>query len=114
MTRAGAHGFIVVSDHVVPYANAVRMVRTRGTVVCVAMPVGGEIRESVFDVVTRGITVKGVYGASREDMKEVLKRLERGEIAAQYTVVGLSELSKVFEKMERGEVVGRYVLDTSR
>jgi len=114
VTGGGAHGFIVLSDHVIPYANAVRMTRTRGTVVCVSMPFGGEIREKVVDAVTRGITVKGVYGGSRGDMKEILSKLESGEIMPKFTVLGLSDLPKVFAEMERGEVVGRYVLDTSR
>ena len=46
VTGGGAHAFIVLADHVVPYRNAMRMVRTRGTIVCVGMPVEGEIREA--------------------------------------------------------------------
>jgi len=47
-------------------------------------------------------------------MKEILSKLESGEIMPKFTVLGLSDLPKVFAEMERGEVVGRYVLDTSR
>jgi len=128
ITGGGAHAFLVLSDHEIPYRNAEKMVRTGGTIMCVARPKNTRFAIDVEDVITRSLTVRGTGShsydpisqrcnrcrVSRSDAQQVLKLLENHTIKLSYTIFGLSELQRVFELMERGETVGRYVLDTSR
>ncbi|EWC44463.1 alcohol dehydrogenase 1 [Drechslerella stenobrocha 248] len=68
---------------------------------------------SVFDTVTRMITIKGSYVGNRQDTAEALDFYNLGLIKAPFKVVGLSKLNDVYEMMHKGQIVGRYVVDTS-
>jgi alcohol dehydrogenase, propanol-preferring len=124
ITGGGAHVFMVLSDHPIPYENAQKMVRTRGSIMCVALPSNVVVGNNVFDVVTRNLTIKGIYmyilfgwaeySGTRADVAEVLDFLDRGKVKVVHTLYGLSELPKVYEMMTADAILGRIILDTSR
>jgi alcohol dehydrogenase, propanol-preferring len=61
VTNGGPHAVIVIAASAKPYEDAMRMCRTKGTVVAVGLPSNTVIRADVFDTVVRNLTVKGSY-----------------------------------------------------
>ena len=61
VTNSGPHAVIVIAASAKPYEDAMRMCRTKGTVVAVGLPSNTKIRADVFDTVVRNLTVKGSY-----------------------------------------------------
>ncbi|CAD5224046.1 unnamed protein product [Bursaphelenchus okinawaensis] len=111
MTEGGPHGVINIATAVKPMEDSTHYVRTRGTVVLVALPREAKVPVDVFWTVVRAITVKGSYVGSRQDTDEALKFLQRGLVNIPVQVLPLEELSNVFEKMHSNKITGRVVLD---
>ena len=61
VTGGGPHAVIVVSANSKSYSDALKMVRTKGTVVAVGLPANTSLGGDVFDCVVRSLTVKGSY-----------------------------------------------------
>lgn len=61
ITNGGPHAVIVIAASAKPYEDALKMCRTRGTVVAVGLPANTVIGANVFDTVVRSLTVKGSY-----------------------------------------------------
>jgi len=61
ITNGGPHAAIIVAASAKPYEDALKMVRTKGTVVAVGLPSNTVIGADVFDTVVRSLTVKGSY-----------------------------------------------------
>jgi alcohol dehydrogenase, propanol-preferring len=61
LTNGGPHAVIVIAASAKPYEDALKMCRTRGTVVAVGLPADTVIGANVFDTVVRSLTVKGSY-----------------------------------------------------
>ena len=61
LTDGGPHAVIVIAASAKPYQDALKMCRTRGTVVAVGLPANTVIGANVFDTVVRSLTVKGSY-----------------------------------------------------
>ncbi|EHA47632.1 alcohol dehydrogenase [Pyricularia oryzae] len=110
----GPHAAVLLAVTSRPFQQAAEYIRPRGTVVCIGLPSGAQIKADVLDMVVRLITIKGSYVGNRQDTAEAVDFFARGLIKAPFKTVGLSELGKVFEALEQGKVVGRYVLDTSK
>jgi alcohol dehydrogenase, propanol-preferring len=60
-TDGGPHGVIIMAASAKPYEDALKMVRTNGTLVAVGMPSNAVMGADVFDTVVRGLTIKGSY-----------------------------------------------------
>jgi len=126
ITDGGPHAVIVMAASAKPYEDALKMVRTKGTVVAVGLPAKAIMGADVFDTVTRSLTIKGSYvyaplknefdliRGNRADTAEALDFLARGKVKVFYKTRGLSELPQVYEEMEKGTIAGRIVLDTSK
>lgn len=61
ITDGGPHATIVMAASAKPYEDALRMVRTKGTVVAVGLPSKAVMGADIFDTVTRSLTIKGSY-----------------------------------------------------
>lgn len=61
ITDGGPHAAIIIAASAKPYEDALKMVRTKGTVVAVGLPSNTVIGADVFDTVVRSLTVKGSY-----------------------------------------------------
>lgn len=61
LTNGGPHAAIVVAASAKPYEDALKMVRTKGTVVAVGLPSNAVMGADVFDTVVRSLTIKGSY-----------------------------------------------------
>ncbi|KAI1778001.1 alcohol dehydrogenase [Hypoxylon cercidicola] len=109
----GPHAVLLLAVSEGPFQQASEYVRSRGVIVCVAMPAGAFLKAPVFDTVVRMITIKGSYVGNRQDTAEAIDFFRRGLINIPYKVVGLSKLQEVFDLMRAGKIAGRYVVDTS-
>ncbi len=110
VTGGGAHGVLVTAVSTPAFAQALRMVRRKGTVSLVGLP-PGEFPTPIFDVVLKRITVRGSIVGTRRDLNEAVAFAADGKVKSEITKVPLAEINTVFEKMKAGKIDGRMVLD---
>ncbi|HLG84880.1 MAG TPA: alcohol dehydrogenase AdhP [Bradyrhizobium sp.] len=110
VTGGGAHGVLVTAVSTPAFAQALRMVRRKGTVSLVGLP-PGEFPTPIFDVVLKRITVRGSIVGTRRDLDEAIVFAADGKVKSQITKVPLAEINTVFDKMKAGKIDGRMVLD---
>ncbi|CAD5212524.1 unnamed protein product [Bursaphelenchus okinawaensis] len=111
LTEGGPHGVINVATAARAMEESAKYVRTRGTVVLVALPRDAKITLDVFFTVVRAITVKGSYVGTRQDTDEALGFFARGQVKIPTEVVPLSELPAIYDRMQKYQINGRVVLD---
>lgn len=109
-TGGGAHGVLVTAVSTAAFAQALKMVRRRGTVSLVGLP-PGEFPTPIFDVVLKRITVRGSIVGTRRDLDEAIAFAADGKVKAEVTKVPLAEINNVFDRMKAGKIDGRMVLD---
>jgi propanol-preferring alcohol dehydrogenase len=110
ITGGGAHGILVTAVSTPAFAQALRMVRRKGTVSLVGLP-PGEFPTPIFDVVLKRITVRGSIVGTRRDLDEAIAFAAEGKVQAEVTTAPLSEINAIFERMKAGKIDGRMVLD---
>jgi propanol-preferring alcohol dehydrogenase len=111
-TSGGAHGILVTAVSTAAFAQALKMVRRKGTVSLVGLP-PGEFPTPIFDVVLKRITVRGSIVGTRRDLHEAVAFATEGKVRAEITKVPLSQINDVFDRMKSGKIDGRIVLDFS-
>ncbi|MBR0826835.1 alcohol dehydrogenase AdhP [Bradyrhizobium manausense] len=109
-TGGGAHGVLVTAVSTAAFAQALKMVRRKGTVSLVGLP-PGEFPTPIFDVVLKRITVRGSIVGTRRDLNEAIAFAADGKVRSEITKVPLTAINEVFEKMKAGKIEGRMVLD---
>ncbi|WP_315779819.1 alcohol dehydrogenase AdhP [Bradyrhizobium sp. SZCCHNPS1003] len=110
ITGGGAHGVLVTAVSTSAFAQALHMVRRKGTVSLVGLP-PGEFPTPIFDVVLKRITVRGSIVGTRRDLDEAIAFAADGKVTAEVTSAPLSEINSVFDRMKAGKIDGRVVLD---
>ncbi|KRP90684.1 MULTISPECIES: alcohol dehydrogenase AdhP [Bradyrhizobium] len=106
----GAHGVLVTAVSTAAFAQALKMVRRKGTVSLVGLP-PGEFPTPIFDVVLKRITVRGSIVGTRRDLDEAIAFAADGKVKAEVTKVPLAAINDVFDRMRAGKIDGRMVLD---
>jgi propanol-preferring alcohol dehydrogenase len=109
-TGGGAHGVLVTAVSTAAFAQALKMVRRKGTVSLVGLP-PGEFPTPIFDVVLKRITVRGSIVGTRRDLDEAIAFATDGKVKAEVAKVPLAEINDVFDRMKAGKIDGRMVLD---
>ncbi|MFM9378085.1 alcohol dehydrogenase AdhP [Gordonia sp. VNK21] len=109
-TGGGAHGILVTAVHPQAFGQAIGMARRGGTIVFVGLP-PGDFPAPIFDVVLKGLTIRGSIVGTRQDMVEAIDFYARGLITPTVATTGLGEINEVFDRMEKGEIDGRMVID---
>jgi propanol-preferring alcohol dehydrogenase len=112
ITGGGAHGVLVTAVSTPAFAQALHMVRRKGTVSLVGLP-PGEFPTPIFDVVLKRITVRGSIVGTRRDLDEAIAFAAEGKVKAEITKAPLSEINAIFDRMKAGKIDGRIVLDFS-
>ncbi|MGY4307638.1 propanol-preferring alcohol dehydrogenase [Bradyrhizobium sp. USDA 4369] len=110
LTGGGAHGVLVTAVSTPAFAQALKMVRRKGTVSLVGLP-PGEFPTPIFDVVLKRITVRGSIVGTRRDLDEAVAFAAEGKVKAEITTAPLSEINTIFDRMKAGKIDGRVVLD---
>lgn len=106
----GVHGVLVTAVHPEAFGQAVGLARRGGTIVFVGLP-PGDFPASIFDIVLKGLTIRGSIVGTRQDMVEALDFYARGLIHPTVHTAKLDQINDVLDKLEHGLVEGRVVLD---
>lgn len=106
----GAHGALVTAVSPKAFEQALGMVRRGGTVSLNGLP-PGNFPLPIFDMVLRGVTVRGSIVGTRLDLQESLDFAARGQVRATVSTEKLENINDVFARMHKGQIQGRIVLD---
>lgn len=109
-TGGGAHGVLVTAVSPPAFAQALHLVRRKGTISLVGLP-PGDFATPIFDVVLKRITLRGSIVGSREDLAEAIEFAAEGKVKAHIHRRRLEEINDVFADLKDGKVDGRIVLE---
>lgn len=105
----GAHGVLVTAVHPKAFGQAIGMARRGGTIVFVGLP-PGDFPTPIFDVVLKGLTIRGSIVGTRQDLAEAIDFYDRGLIHPNITTRNLEEINNVMDELREGRVDGRVVI----
>ena len=105
----GAHGVLVTAVHPSAFGQAIGMTRRGGTIVFNGLP-PGDFPAPIFDIVLKGLTIRGSIVGTRQDMIEALDFYARGLIHPTVAERPLEAINEVFDDMRAGAIDGRVVL----
>ncbi|WP_427135762.1 alcohol dehydrogenase AdhP [Pseudarthrobacter sp. S9] len=105
----GAHGVLVTAVHPSAFGQAIGMARRGGTIVFNGLP-PGDFPAPIFDIVLKGLTVRGSIVGTRQDMEEALDFYVRGQIHPTVSTRDLGEINAVLDEMKHGKIDGRVVI----
>jgi alcohol dehydrogenase, propanol-preferring len=108
-TGGGAHGVLVTAVSPAAFAQALKLVRRKGTISLVGLP-PGEFRTPIFDVVMNRITLRGSIVGGREDLAEAIAFAAEGKVRPKIREAKLEDINQVFDDLKAGKVEGRVVL----
>ncbi len=109
-TEGGAHGVLVTAVSPPAFAQALQLVRRKGTISLVGLP-PGDFATPIFDVVLKRITLRGSIVGSREDLAEAIDFAAEGKVKAHIHRRRLEEINEVFADLKHGKVDGRIVVE---
>ncbi len=85
---------------------------SRAIIVLVALP-KGEVSFDMAVVVENGLRIKGSADGTRQELRELVKIAQNGQIANNIETVPFSDVNKALDRLAAGNLVGRQVLDMS-
>jgi propanol-preferring alcohol dehydrogenase len=109
-TGGGAHGVLVTAVSPPAFAQAIQMVRRKGTVSLVGLP-PGSFQTPIFDVVLKRITLRGSIVGTRKDLAEAIEFAAEGKVRAHIHKSRMENINEIFANLKAGKVDGRIVLD---
>ena len=105
----GVHGALVTAVSTAAFGQAVGMMRKGGTLSLVGLP-PGDFPLPIFEVVLKGITVRGSIVGTRNDLNESLAFAGEGLVQSHFTWDNLENINAIFDKMRAGQIDGRVVM----
>ncbi|PYH00342.1 alcohol dehydrogenase AdhP [Arthrobacter stackebrandtii] len=105
----GVHGVLVTAVHPAAFGQAIGMTRRGGTIVFNGLP-PGDFPAPIFEVVLKGLTIRGSIVGTRQDMEEAIDFYARGLIHPTVATRGLGEINEVLDEMRAGKIDGRVVI----
>jgi propanol-preferring alcohol dehydrogenase len=108
-TSGGAHGVLVTAVSPAAFAQALQLVRRKGTISLVGLP-PGEFQTPIFDVVMNRITIRGSIVGGREDLTEAIAFAAKGKVRAEIQKRRLDDINEIFTDLKAGTLNGRAVL----
>ncbi|MGO4298188.1 alcohol dehydrogenase AdhP [Glutamicibacter sp. MCAF14] len=106
----GTHGVLVTAVHPKAFGQAIGMTRRGGTIVFNGLP-AGDFPAPIFDIVLKGLTIRGSIVGTRQDMIEALEFYAAGKIKPTFHTRPLEDINAVFDEMRHGKIDGRVVID---
>lgn len=106
----GSHGVLVTAVHPKAFGQAISMTRRGGTIVFNGLP-PGDFPAPIFDIVLKGLTIRGSIVGTRQDMVEALEFYAAGKIHPTFTKRPLEDINAIFDEMEHGKIDGRVVIE---
>ncbi len=105
----GTHGVLVTAVHPAAFGQAIGMTRRGGTIVFNGLP-PGDFPAPIFDIVLKGLTIRGSIVGTRQDLEEALDFYAQGLIHPTVQERKLEEINDVLDEMRGGKIDGRVVL----
>lgn len=105
----GAHAVLVTAVHPSAFGQAIGMARRGGTIVFNGLP-PGDFPAPIFDIVLKGLTIRGSIVGTRQDLAEAIDFYDRGLIHPKVSTRNLDEINTVMDELEHGKVDGRVVV----
>ncbi|RJF88779.1 alcohol dehydrogenase AdhP [Oleomonas cavernae] len=109
-TGGGAQGVLVTAVSPPAFAQALKLVRRKGTVSLVGLP-PGDFPTPIFEVVLKRITVRGSIVGTRRDLDEAIAFVADGKVRAEIHKAPLEDINAIFARLKAGAIEGRMVLD---
>lgn len=106
----GSHGVLVTAVHPAAFGQAIGMTRRGGTIVFNGLP-PGDFPAPIFDIVLKGLTIRGSIVGTRQDMVEALEFYAAGKIHPTFSKRPLEDINAIFDEMEHGKIDGRVVIE---
>ncbi|MCM1013435.1 MULTISPECIES: alcohol dehydrogenase AdhP [unclassified Brevibacterium] len=106
----GSHGVLVTAVHPAAFGQAIGMTRRGGTIVFNGLP-PGDFPAPIFDIVLKGLTIRGSIVGTRQDMVEALEFYAAGKIHPTYTKRPLEDINAIFDEMIHAKIDGRVVIE---
>jgi propanol-preferring alcohol dehydrogenase len=106
----GVHGVLVTAVHAEAFGQAIALARRGATIVFNGLP-PGDFPASIFDIVIKGLTIRGSIVGTRQDMVEALDFYARGLIKPSVTRAHLDEINAILAELAEGKIEGRVVID---
>lgn len=107
--QGGVDAAIVLTASASAVHQAFRALKRGGTLVLVGL--SRSLYElPLMDTITKGITVRGSYLGTPQDLEEVFQLAQAGVLRPQVRRYALEEVPAVLERMKRGELAGRAVI----
>jgi len=105
----GLDGAIVLTPSVAAVQEAFRCLKRTGVLVLVGLT-NDHFDLPVLDIVLKGITVRGSYLGTRQDLDEVFRLAETAGVRPHVETHDIADVPALMEKMRRGELTGRAVI----
>ena len=105
----GVDAAIVLTPSSAAIHQAFRSLKRNSTLVLVGLATN-QYELPLVDTVLKGITVRGSYLGSRQDLAEVFRLAEAGFLRPHIETHPLSETPAVLDRLRRGELLGRAVI----
>ncbi len=105
----GCHGVLVTAVHPSAFGQAIGMARRGGTIVFNGLP-PGDFPAPIFEIVLKGLTVRGSIVGTRQDLEEALEFYAEGKIHPTVSTRKLSEVNAVLDEMKHAKIDGRVVI----
>jgi propanol-preferring alcohol dehydrogenase len=109
-THGGAHGVLVTAPSPPAFSQAIAFARSKGTITLIGLPPGG-FQTPIFDVVLKGLTIRGSIVGTRNDLSEAVAFATAGKVRADIHTAKLEDINQIFADIKAGKVDGRMVLD---
>jgi alcohol dehydrogenase, propanol-preferring len=108
--HGGMDAAVVMTASAKAIGQALRSLKRCGTLVLVGLA-HGTFELPVVDTVLRGITVRGSFLGTRQDLEEVFRLAAAGIVRPDVERHAIEEAPEVLERMRQGELVGRAVVE---
>ena len=106
----GSHGVLVTAVHPKAFGQAISMTRRGGTIVFNGLP-PGDFPAPIFDIVLKGLTIRGSIVGTRQDLVEALEFYAAGKIHPTFSKRPLEDINGIFDEMIHGKIDGRVVIE---
>jgi propanol-preferring alcohol dehydrogenase len=108
-TGGGAHGVVVTAGSAKALEQGARMLRRGGTVMLVGVA-PEPLPLSVFDMVIKGLSVRGTLIGNRQELREALALVASGAVKPIVESRTLEDVNGAIEALRQRKVNGRVVL----
>lgn len=108
-TAGGAHGVLVTAVSPRAFSQAISLTRRHGTVSLVGLP-PGDFATPIFEVVLKGITIRGSIVGTRKDLAEALAFAAEGKVKAHIHEAKLDDINRILANLKAGNVDVRMVV----